>query len=256
MLIAAPTASADGFREAEVRKALTAAGFGDIAGKVAAAARPAVTIDLAQRSREPAVLGRSRLGGRPDLPEGTAWPLCKGKPQTFLAQFRLRELPKAARELRRLGGTLLFFTHVEFEPGEREYGLWAGDCTTVVHARAGAKLRRTAVPSGTLSLRPSKPRFSAQPDVPDFALDEDFLMAPLRDVTIRDWESWFDVRNVLLRQTAARAPAPRLQQRAQRRRRLLRARRARAGHVAPPVHHRPGRRTSGSASPTPAGCRS
>ena len=181
-----------------MRSALKAAGFADIAGKVAAAARPAVTIDLAQRSREPIVRGRSRLGGRPDLPKGTAWPRCKGKPQTFLAQFRLRELPKAARELRRLGGTLLFFTHVEFEPGEREYGLWAGDCTTVVHARAGAKLTRMALPSGTLRLRPSKPRFSAQPDVPDLALDEDFLMAPLRDTVIADWEGWFDFRYALL----------------------------------------------------------
>jgi len=198
LLIAAPSASADGFREAEVRKALTAAGFGGVATRVAAAARPAVTIDLAQRSREPAVRGKSRLGGRPDLPKGTAWPRCKGKPQTFLAQFRLRELPKAARELRRLGGTLLFFTHVEFEPGEREYGLWGGDCTTVVHARAGAKLKRTALPGGTLRLRPSKPRFSAQPDVPDLAFDGDSLKAPLRSVEIANWEGWLDFRYALL----------------------------------------------------------
>jgi len=198
LALTAQTASADGYREADVRSALKAAGFADIAGKVAAAARPAVTIDLAQRSREPIVRGRSRLGGRPDLPKGTAWPLCKGKPQTFLAQFRLRELPKAARELRRLGGTLLFFTHVEFEPGEREYGLWAGDCTTVLHARAGAKLTRTAVPSETLRLRPSKPRFSAQPDVPDLAFDGDSLKAPLRSVEIADWEGWLDFRYALL----------------------------------------------------------
>jgi hypothetical protein len=110
----------------------------------------------------------------------------------------LRELPKAARELRRLGGTLLFFTHVEFEPGEREYGLWAGDCTTVVHARAGTRLERVALPEGTLRMPPSKPRFTAQPDVPDLALDDDFLMAPLRDVKMPDWESWFEVRDRLL----------------------------------------------------------
>lgn len=197
-LILAPTAQADGFREADVRSALAAAGFADIAGKVAAAARPAVTIDLAQRRREPAALGTSRLGGRPDLPVGTAWPRCKGKPQTFLAQFRLRELPSAARELRRLGGTLLFFTHVEFESGESEYGLWAGDCTTVVHARAGTKLTRTTLPGGTLRLRPSKPRLIARPDVPDLALDGDTLMGPLHKVKVADWERWFEFRDVLL----------------------------------------------------------
>ena len=197
LLIAAPSASADGFREADVRKTLEAAGFGDVAGKVAAAARPAVTVNLAQRDREPVARGTSRFGGRPDLPAGAAWPRCKGKPQTFLAQIRVRELPRAARELRRHGGTLLFFTHVEFEEGVRDYGLWAGDCTTVLHVRAGAKLTRTALPSGTLRMTPSQPRFTARPDVPDFALDQDFLMGPLRDVKITEWEDWFDVRHKL-----------------------------------------------------------
>ena len=144
LLIAAPSARADGFREREVRDALTAAGFGKIASQVAGAARPVVTVDLAQRKREPAALGTSRFGGRPDLPTSAAWPMCKGKHQTFLAQIRVRELPGAARELRRLGGTLLFFTHVEFEEGERDYGLYGGECTTVLHARAGTALRRTA----------------------------------------------------------------------------------------------------------------
>lgn len=194
----APAAWADGYREADVRSALEAAGFAEVARKVAGASRAAVTIDLAQRRREPATLGTSRLGGRPDLPVGAAWPACNGKPQSFLGQIRLRELPGAARELRRLGGTLLFFTHVAFEPGECEYGLWAGDCTTVLHARAGAALRRTALPGETLRLRPSKPRFTARPDVPDLALVHDFLMAPLRSVVVKDWERWFDFRNTLL----------------------------------------------------------
>jgi hypothetical protein len=197
VLLAAPSAHADGFREATVRGALEQAGFGDIARKVARAARPAVTIDLAQRSREPVARGGSRFGGRPDLPAGAAWPRCKGSHQTFLAQIRVRELPGAARELRRLGGTLLFFTHVEFEPGVNDYGLWAGDCITVLHARAGATLRRAALPGGTLRLRPSKPRFVAQPDVPDLALDANVLMAPLGGVRIKDWERWFDLRYAL-----------------------------------------------------------
>jgi hypothetical protein len=198
LLFAAPTASADGFREGMVRGELEQAGFADIARTVAKASRPAVTVNLAQRSREPVARGGSRFGGRPDLPAGTAWPRCTGRPQTFLAQIRVRELPGAARELRRLGGTLLFFTHVEFEPGERDYGLWAGDCTTVVHARPGAKLRRTALPSGTLRLHPSRPQFVARPHVPDLALDEDVLMAPLGRVKMTAWERWLDFRYALL----------------------------------------------------------
>jgi hypothetical protein len=198
LLVAAPSARADGFRSAEVRSALEAAGFAKVAGKVAGASLPAVTVDLAQRSREPIARGGSRFGGRPDLPAGTAWPRCQGRPQTFLAQIRLRELPGAARELRRHGGTLLFFTSIEFETDVQDYGLWAGACTTVVHARAGAKLRRTALPAGTLRMVPSRPRFTVRPDVPGFALDEEFLMAPLRDVTIRDWEGWYEVRDRLL----------------------------------------------------------
>jgi hypothetical protein len=47
-------------------------------------------------------------------------------------------------------------------------------------------------------MSPSKPRFAARPDVPDMALFEDALMAPLGDVEITDWEAWFDVRNALL----------------------------------------------------------
>jgi len=197
LLIAAPSARADGFREREVRDALTAAGFGKIASRVAGAARPVVTVDLAQRKREPAELGTSRFGGRPDLATSAAWPMCKGKHQTFLAQIRVRELPGGARELRRLGGTLLFFTHVEFEEGERDYGLYGGECTTVLHARAGTALRRTALPGDALRMRPSRPRFTARPDVPDFALDEDTLMGPLHEVKVADWERWFEIRDLL-----------------------------------------------------------
>jgi hypothetical protein len=196
-LIAAPAARADGFREAEVRKALSAAGLGSVADTVAEASRPALTVKLRRLAQEPAALGTTRFGGRPDLPAGTAWPRCKGRHQTFLAQVRVRDLPAAARELRRVGGTLLFFTDVQFEPGVREYGLWGGDCTKVVHARASTGLTRTPFPGDVLELKPSTPRFSARPDLPGLALDADMLMAPLREVVIPDWEAWYEIRHAL-----------------------------------------------------------
>ena len=90
------------------------------------------------------------------------WPQCKGRPQSFLGQIQLSELGASADELRRHGGTLLFFTHVEFEPGDREYGLWAGDCSTVVHVPAGAATLRQKPPREAMRLKSTPVRFIAR----------------------------------------------------------------------------------------------
>jgi hypothetical protein len=189
-LIVAPPAAADGFREPEVRDAVSAAGFGTIAERVAGASRPVLMLDRELLRREPRALGTSRLGGRPDLPAGTPWPLCHGERQAFLAQVRTRDLPSAAGELRRLGGTLLFFMSVESET------VWAGRCATVVHAPRRAGLRRVAPPRGLFRLRPARLVFNLRPDVPDLAESFDRLMTPLRDVRMQDddWEPWFELR--------------------------------------------------------------
>ena len=53
-------------------------------------------------------LGRSRLGGRPDVPDGFAWPQEKGgEPLVFLVQLRLDELRAADPETRCAGSGLL-----------------------------------------------------------------------------------------------------------------------------------------------------
>lgn len=185
LLVAAPAAEA-GFREREVREAATAGGFGVIAGRLADASRPTVVIDRRRRP-VPRRLGTSRLGGPPDLPAGTPWPQCGGRPQTFLGQFRLRDLPRAARPLRRHGGRLLFFTEVEFEdPSDTTYGLWGGRCTTVVHAKPGTRLERRARPALTLKVRNAAVRFKARPDVPDASWDHGNLAPPMLDVRVGD----------------------------------------------------------------------
>lgn len=196
-LIAAPSAAADGFREAEVRTALDAAGFTTIADQVSAAARPAVMIDRQVLRREPSALGTTRLGGRPDLPAGTQWPRCRGLQQSFLGQIRVLDLPKEAQELRRLGGSLLFFTVNGSAEDEERYDVWPGLCSAVVHAKAGATLKRTSPVQHIVELKPARLRFDVRPDVPGLHVDGDRLMAPLRRVAVTDYERWFEFRDAL-----------------------------------------------------------
>lgn len=180
----------------DVRKEAAAAGFKGLADELARAAKGAATVKAGKPGRV-AAIGTSRFGGDPDLPADTRWPKCKGKPQTFLGQVRLSDLPAEAQALKRLGGTLLLFTHVEFEEGETEYGLWAGDCSTVVHARPGTPLRRVARPKrGTLAIKSAPMRFTGRPDIPAVDWDEK-LYPPLKGQKV-DSERYWNFRHRLL----------------------------------------------------------
>jgi hypothetical protein len=193
LLAAAPAASAQGFREPEVRAALDAAGLGALTDTIAPAARPAVILDRTLLTSEPQELGTTRLGGRPDLPAGVKWPRCRGYAQTFLAQLRMRDLPAEAAELAGQDGTLLFFAHLD-----RVDGGWnqpfSGECMAVLHARTGTPLRRAAIPRHALRLRPAAPRFDVRPDLPDTRFPSDHLMPPLQAVKLEDWFGYNDVR--------------------------------------------------------------
>jgi hypothetical protein len=184
----------------DVREAATEAGYGSIAKRLADASLPTVFVRPRPFGATPAALGTSRTGGAPDLPPATSWPRCKGQPQSFLAQIRVRDLPPEAAELRRAGGSLLFFTYIGSEDGPfDEDGPWEGDCSAVVHARVGAPLTRTKPPgSRTLHMRVARLRFALRPDVPDLALDADHLMPPLQDIVPEGgWEKWFDFRDAV-----------------------------------------------------------
>ena len=201
MLVVAGPAVAYGYRDAKVRDALADAGFESIADRVAAVSLPTVLVGRWVLDRAPRVRGSSRLGGQPDLPARARWPHCRGQAQTFLGQVRLSDLPMDAGPLRAHGGVLLFFTHVRMEsPG---YGLWAGRCTTVLHAREGAALTRTRPPRGArlLRLRPAEMRFRMRPDIPDTDLSLDRLAAPLSDIRLagRQLERWWGIEQALHR---------------------------------------------------------
>ena len=205
LLLALPgTAHAQGYAEPEVRAMAGAAGFGLVADRVAASARPTVLVLRKLLRRAPGEFGTSRLGGNPDLPLGTSWPHCRGKRQSFLGQFRLSDLPPEAAELGIHGGILLVFMEVRFEhPAVRFRGLWGGRCTTVIHAPAGTPLARVRPPrrAAILRLRPAQLRYAVRPDIPDVAMDFQSLAAPLSDVLLIDSEvdRWWDLRDSLHR---------------------------------------------------------
>ena len=194
------------YRDAEVRDAAAAAGFAPIADRVASVALPTVLLGRTILERAPRERGSSRLGGNPDLPTGVAWPRCGKGAQTFLAQIRLSDLPGDTQPLRAHGGVLLFFTHVRFESATfRDYGLWAGRCTRVVHAPEGVELVRTRPPRGAavLPLRSAELRFRMRADVPDTGMHLERLAAPLTDIRLRDdqLEPWWDLRETLHRRS-------------------------------------------------------
>lgn len=59
------------------------------------------------------ITGRSKLGGRPNLPHGLGWPRAKdGTPYHFLAQIVMQELPNIASDLPR-EGVLFFFARID-----------------------------------------------------------------------------------------------------------------------------------------------
>jgi uncharacterized protein YwqG len=61
--------------------------------------------------------GVTKLGGNPDLPIGTRWPMRSGEPLTFLAQLDLAGLSKLGTGLRLpQDGRLLFFYDAEAQP--------------------------------------------------------------------------------------------------------------------------------------------
>jgi uncharacterized protein DUF1963 len=171
-----------------VRQVVRNAGFGDVlAARAAAVALPTIRIFRHLRDRPPRQRGTSRLGGPPDLPAGVRWPRCHGRPQTFLGQIHVLDLPRSAWQLRRVGGLLLFFTDIRTQrnalpPGQQDAAAVAGRCTRAVHAAPGARLRRTSPPAGARKLRPATLDFRTRPDMPDYAPFSEHLYPPLTDV--------------------------------------------------------------------------
>jgi uncharacterized protein YwqG len=76
----------------ELKSALVEAGLRRIAKPLADLSEPCVLVTTHARPYETAPLGRSRIGGWPDLPASIEWPCWRDKPLAFLAQINLAEL--------------------------------------------------------------------------------------------------------------------------------------------------------------------
>src|SRR5216683_5486259 len=108
---------------------LEARGLGQYAAKLQQLIRPAVRLRPQTLNEETDGLGRSRLGGQPDLPPSVHWPAYRRSPQSFIAQVNLAEArPQDHRELLPSAGLLSFFYDSEqsvwgFDPADNE--AWA-----------------------------------------------------------------------------------------------------------------------------------
>lgn len=89
--------------------------------------RPAIGIITHEAEDASIAIGASKIGGAPDVPLGFEWPMWKGQPLGFVAQFNLEEV--AAFDVEHVlpeSGTLSFFYAIEEQPeGEAgDEGAW------------------------------------------------------------------------------------------------------------------------------------
>jgi hypothetical protein len=146
-------------------------GFRPVLADALAAAAPsgdAVVSTLAAAVRyvaEPAddaeiEVGASKVGGEPDLPEGTAWPRWTrrdgtSQPLQFYAQFNLAEAARVAPGDLGLpsDGVLSLFADVDTDGNGGAIGLYPSEApaSTLIHSPADVRLRRTAAPVDVLA---------------------------------------------------------------------------------------------------------
>jgi hypothetical protein len=92
--------------------------------------------------------GESRLGGRPDLPEGTPWPVFEGLPLTHLATIALGELPDVeGRDLLPESGHLVLMAGLQEDAELHDSDVLGGDPrVALLHVPAGTPLHRPEPP--------------------------------------------------------------------------------------------------------------
>lgn len=103
----------------QLAAALNAAGLGRISADIEKFQLASVRLVSQAAGSQPLKAATSRLGGLPDLPQGIAWPLLNGIPQSFIGQIRLEEIkPYLSNADFPANGLLYFF----YDANQETYG--------------------------------------------------------------------------------------------------------------------------------------
>jgi len=103
----------------ELREGLISSGLGRVASDIAALAQVCVRFHTKPIDERKIPLGSSKLGGKPDLPDGVEWPSWQGHALGFLGQLNLAEISGfACCNLLPKSGLLYFF----YDPDQGTWG--------------------------------------------------------------------------------------------------------------------------------------
>ncbi len=106
-------------KKEDVQAALNKAGLSRIVEELTPLMRELIRVETDPGSAGQLAVGRSKLGGKPDLPKDFVWPLLKGKPLSFVAQINLTEVhPFDVNGLLPAAGLLSFF----YDADQETYG--------------------------------------------------------------------------------------------------------------------------------------
>lgn len=125
-------------QEAEYRKMFADAGIAAAYDKVA---QTSVLLIPTRVDEKTLALGATKLGGHPDLPDGTKWPRVNKLPLSFLAQLNFADFAKLAPDLPK-SGTLAIFVDNDASAEGGDYL----ENAKAIFTKAGTKLVRHEVP--------------------------------------------------------------------------------------------------------------
>ena len=143
-------------------------------------ARPSIRLVPTEVNESTLQLGASKLGGLPDLPDGTAWPEKKGQPQSFIAQIRLEDVHSYdVDKVLPQKGMLWFF----YDAAQETYGDDPADGAgwAVLFAEQAATLKRATAPAKL----PAGSQFHASSL--SFTTEYTLPQEPKLDIVTLDW---------------------------------------------------------------------
>jgi uncharacterized protein YwqG len=153
---------------AQIQKALTSVGLARVASELASLAQPSIRLTTTPVDEVKLALGASKLGGLPDMPIGTAWPILNGVAMSFVAQIRLEDArPSDVNRQLPPAGVLAFFYDAQrqtYGDAPQDRGGWQ-----VYYFADVTHLQRTdapvVLPAGA-RFKPCALTFSTEPTMP------------------------------------------------------------------------------------------